>query len=131
MITLEDFMLAGPALAISMGLSPCAHAQVGLAALPADITEFISRRTDCSEWSKKAIDEWSKKAIDREGAAEIEAIDGNLRSLKCFDIIDSERALRQKYAGNPEILTSLGAGNYTKFVTRLPLRIAVPPVSDR
>jgi hypothetical protein len=120
---LKSIMLAGVTLAISAGLAPCAQAQTGSAELPPDVTGFVSRRASCSEWSEKAIDpEWT---------ARIEAIYCNLQALKCFDIMDDERALRQKYAGNPEILSSLGAGVFTKFVTRLPVRIAVPPALDR
>jgi hypothetical protein len=123
MTALKSIMLAGVTLAISAGLAPCAHAQTGSAELPPDVTEFVNRRASCAEWSKKAIEpEW---------AAQIEVIYSNLQSLKCFDVMDYERALRQKYAGNPEILASLGAGVITKFVTRLPVRIAVPPALDR
>jgi hypothetical protein len=119
----NNIILAGVTLAISVGLAPCARAQTGSAEFPTDVTEFVSRRASCSEWSKKAI--------DPERTAQIEAIYGNLQSLKCFDVIDDERALRQKYVGNPEILASLGSGVFTKSVTRLPVRIAVPPALDR
>ena len=131
MTTLKNLTLAGAALAILAGSSLRASAQTGVAEFPTDVTEFLSRRASCNEWSRKATDEWSKEAIDRDRAAEIEAIYSNLRSLKCFDVIGDERALRQKYADNPEILASLGSGNYTKIIIRLPVRIAVPPASDR
>jgi hypothetical protein len=123
MIVLKYLMVAGVTVGISTGLLPCARAQIGPAELPPDITQFVNRRASCSEWSKKAI--------DPEQTAQIEAIYSNLQSLNCFDVGDDERALRQKYAGNPEVLASLGAGTYTKFVTRLPVRIAVPPALDR
>jgi hypothetical protein len=88
------------------------------------VTAFVSRRDDCSEWSKKAIDpKWN---------ARIDVIYSNPQSLKCFGVLDDERTLRQKYASNPEIRASLGTGKaVTKFVTRLPGRIATPPASDR
>ena len=116
MTTLKIIMLAGITLA---GLAPCAQAQPAPATPPLDVTEFVSRRASCSEWSQKAI--------DPEQTAQIDAIYNKLQSLKCFDIVDDERSLRQKYASNSEILTSLGTGFSTKFVTRLPVRIAAPP----
>jgi hypothetical protein len=119
MTTLKSIMLAGITLAILDGLPPCAQAEPGPAKLPADVTEFVSRRASCSEWSTKAI--------DPEQISQIEAIYNKLQSLKCFDILNDERSLRQKYASNSEILTSLGTGTSTKFVTRLPVRIAAPP----
>jgi len=62
----------------------------------------------------------------------MDAILSNLQSLKCIDILDEARVLQQKYAGNPEILALLGTGHtFTKFVTRLPVRVPVPPASDR
>lgn len=123
MTALKRLMLVGVALAISAGAGSLACAQTGSADLPPDVTGFISRRASCSEWSKKAIDpQWY---------AQIDAIYSSLQSLKCFEIIDEERVLRRKYASNPEILASLGSGKYTKFVTRLPARIAVPPALDR
>jgi len=123
MTALKSLMLAASALVISAGVAPRADAQTGSAELPSDVTAFVSRRASCSEWSKKAIDpEWN---------ARIDAIYSNLESLKCFDVMNDERALRQKYASNPQILASLGVGKITKFVTRLPARIAVPPALDR
>ena|ERR1700722_1547747 len=129
MIEPKRIVLCCLALAILAGLFSRAHAQVTSAERPPDITEFVSRRASCADWSQKAIDIWS--ANDPGRAAELEATYRNLRSRKCFDIIDNERVLRQKYAGSPEILVSLGSGNYSKIVTRLPSRIAVPPASDR
>jgi hypothetical protein len=121
MTALKGLMLAGATLAISAGVAPRADAQTGSAELPPDVTEFVSRRASCSEWSKKAIDpEWN---------ARIDAIYSNLQSLRCFDIMDDERALRQKYASSPEIMASLGTGEVvTKFVTRLPTQTAPPPL---
>jgi hypothetical protein len=124
MTTLKNIVFAGIILAILDGLPPCAQAEPGSAATPPDVTEFVSRRASCSEWSKKAIDP------DR--TVQIEEIYRNLQFLKCFDIMDDERSLRQKYAGNSEILVSLGTGVFTKFVTRVPVRTATPPpASDR
>jgi len=45
--------------------------------------------------------------------------------------VDDERTLRQKYAGRPEILASLGAGTWTKVVKRLPYKLVVPPDFDQ
>jgi hypothetical protein len=61
----------------------------------------------------------------------MDGIWSNLQSLKCFDIVDDERAIRQKYASNPDIQASLGAGTWVKVVKRLPVRIAVPPDLNR
>jgi hypothetical protein len=129
MIQLKRIVLGSAALAILAGPLPCAHAQVASAERPPDITEFVNRRASCSDWSQKAIDIFSANSPER--ATEIEAIYDSLRSLKCFDIVDNERALRQKYAGNPAVLAALGPGNYTKVITRLPVRVAVPAASDR
>jgi hypothetical protein len=123
MKALKKLVLASVTLAISAALSPCVHSQTGTPQLPSDITEFLSRRASCSEWSKRVM--------DPEQMAQLEAIYSSLRAQACFDVLNDEHALRQKYAGNPEILASLGAGNYTKVITRLPARIAVPPASDR
>ena len=131
MTTLKNLALAGVALAISVALTPRARAEIGAPNPPPDVAGFISRRTDCSDWSKKAIEKSSQKEIDPKSNVHIDAIYSNLRSLKCFDILSDERALRQKYASNPEILALLGAGNVAKFVTRLPIRIAIPPDSRR
>jgi hypothetical protein len=123
MTALKSLLRVGVTLAILAGFTPRADAQTGSPDLPSDVTAFIERRAGCSDWSKKAIDpEWM---------AQIEAIYSNLQSLKCFDIMHDELALRQKYTRNAEILASLGAGVGTKFVTRLPGRIAVPPALDR
>jgi hypothetical protein len=128
MTKLENLALAGAALAIFVGLTPHARAEIGAANPSTDVAGFIGRRTDRSEWSKKAIDTWSRREID---PAQIDAVYGNLRSLKCFEILSDGRALRLKYAGNPEILALLGSGDVTKFVTRLPVRIAIPRDSHR
>ena len=120
MTALKSLILAGVTLAISAGVAALADEQTDSAELPPDVTAFVSRSTSCSEWSKKVIDsEWT---------AQIDAVYGNLQSLKCFDIMDDARALQQKYGGNPEIMASLGAGHtFTRFVTRLSPRIGVPP----
>jgi hypothetical protein len=123
MTALKRLLLGGAALAMCSGVTPRADAQTGSAELPPDIATFVSRRASCSQWSKKAI--------DPERRAQIEAIYSNLHSMKCFGLIDEDRALRLKYASNPEILALLGEGKFTKFVTRLSPRIAVPPASDR
>jgi hypothetical protein len=125
MIELKSrLMLAGAALAILAGLFSGVDAQQkGPADPPPDITGFIARRGSCSEWAQKAFDaEWT---------AGMDGIWSNLQSLKCFDIVDDERALRQKYASNPDIQASLGAGTWVKVVKRLPVRIAVPPDLNR
>jgi hypothetical protein len=124
MTAFKSLIIAGVTLAISAGVAPRADAQTGSTELPPDVTAFVSRSGSCSEWSKKVIDpEWT---------ARIDTIYSNLQSLKCFDTMDDARALRQKYAGNPEILASLGAGHtFTRVIKRLPVRIAVPPDLDR
>jgi hypothetical protein len=123
MTTLKKLILISVALTISAGPLLCARAQTGAVGLPPDIAEFLSRRASCSEWSKRAM--------DPEQTVHIEAIYSNLQSLKCFDIFENERALREKHAKNPEVLRSLGTDKYTKFVTRLPARIAAPPAPER
>jgi hypothetical protein len=116
MIVPKTLMLAAVALATSVVL-PRAHAQ-GSPELPPDVAGLIGRRAGCNEWSQKAFDpEWK---------SQIEGIMKVMQSLKCDDVADDERALRQKYAGNPKILASLRA-TWVKVVKRLPVRIAVPP----
>jgi hypothetical protein len=106
----------------SIGTVPCADAQTGSADLPPDVTGFISRRVGCAEWSHKAIDPEHKAQMD-----DVRSI---MVSLKCDDVADDERALRQKYASNPAILASLDAV-WVKVVKRLPVQIAIPPALDR
>jgi len=122
MLTSKNFiLLASAALVISAGLTPLAHAQTA-ADLPPDVMGLISRRGGCLEWSKKASEPESK--------AQLGDIEGILRSLKCDEVANDERMLRQIYGGNPDILRALDA-TWVKVVKRLPVRIAVPPDPNR
>ena len=71
MIEPKRIVLCCLALAMLAGLFSRAHAQVTSAERPPDITEFVSRRASCADWSQKAIDIWS--ANDPGRAAELEA----------------------------------------------------------
>jgi hypothetical protein len=111
--------LGGVALVILAGLPPCTHAQESSAKLPPEVLGFLSRRGACLEWSQKAT--------DPERAVQIDSIG---RSLKCSDIVNDERALRQRCASNPGILAALDA-TWVRVVKRLPVRIPVPSDLDR
>jgi hypothetical protein len=76
---------------------------------------LISRRSACLEWSQKASDPERKKQLND--------IAGILRTLKCGEVADEERALREKYAGNPDTIKALDA-TWVKVVKRLPVQIA-------
>ena len=95
---------------------------MGPADLSPDVREFIGRRSDCLEWSKKASDPKRKTQLDD--------IMSLMRTLKCEEVANDEKSLRQQYAGNPDILRALDA-TWVKFVKRLPVRIAVPPDPNR
>ena len=90
--------------------------------LSPDVREFIGRRSSCLEWSKKASDPERKTQLDD--------IMSLMRTLKCDEVANDEKALRQQYAGNPDILRALDA-TWVKVVKRLPVRIAVPPDPNR
>jgi hypothetical protein len=123
MLTSKNFIfLASAALMISAGLTPHAHAQTGPADLPSDVMGLISRRVGCLEWSRKVSDPDRKTRL-----GDITSI---LRQLKCDEVANDEKALRQQYAGNPDILRALDA-NWVKVVKRLPVRIAAPPDPSR
>jgi hypothetical protein len=123
MITSKNFIfLASAALIISGGLTPHAHAQTGPADLPSDVTGLIGRRAGCLEWSQKASDPDRKTQL-----GDITSI---LRPLKCDEVANDEKALRQQYASNHDILRALDA-TWVKVVKRLPVRIAVPPDPNR
>jgi hypothetical protein len=121
MMAFKSFLFFASTLVISDGLAPCAHAQAGQANLPAAVTAFIGRRVACGVWSKKATD--AKDTAQLENAVSV------MRSLRCSDIANDERALRESYAGNPDILSALDA-TWVKVVKRLPVRIAVPSELD-
>ncbi len=123
MITFRNFIfLASAALVIAAALTPCAHAQMGPPELPPDVRELVSRRAGCLEWSKKAS--------EPERKAQLGDIESILRSLKCDEAALDEKALREKYAGSPDILRALDA-TWVKIVKRLPVRIPVPPDTNR
>jgi hypothetical protein len=121
MILFRIFLLFLGTLAIPDGLFPCAHGQAAAANLPANVMAFIGRRGSC--WI------WSKRATDAKDAAQLDAAAGVMRSMKCSDIANDERVLRETYAGNPDILSALDA-TWVKVVKRLPVRIAVPSELD-
>jgi hypothetical protein len=116
MVAFESLLLifAGTVV-ISDGFLPYAQAQTRHANLPADVTAFIGRRGGCWACSKKATD--AKDTAQLDGAVSV------MRSLRCSDIANDERALRESYAGNPDILSALDA-TWVKVVKRLPVRIA-------
>jgi len=119
MVPSKSLMQAGLAVAIAVGACTGIGAQQqGPANLPADVTGFIIHRTACSE-----------RVAQMDAATE--GVRETLQSMNCFDIVDDERTLRQKYAGHPEILASLGAGTWTKVVKRLPYKLVVPPDFDQ
>lgn len=120
MTAFKELIFAGITLATLASATRSTDAKADPAGLPADVAAFVSRSVACSDLSKKAMDpEW---------ITQLDAIYRNIQLLKCFYILDDNRALREKYAGSPEILASLSSGNYSKFITRLPVR---PPASDR
>jgi hypothetical protein len=113
------FVLLGATLAASTGPAPCAHAQERSVDLPTDVIEFLTRRATCLEWSLKTTNyELTAQAKDF------------LRSLKCGDIAADERAVRERYAGNPDVLATLDA-TWVKVVKRLPVRTPVPSDLNR
>jgi hypothetical protein len=95
---------------------------MGPADFSPDVREFIGRRSSCLEWSKKASDPEHKTQLDD--------IMSLMRTLKCDEVANDEKALRQQYAGNRDILRALDA-TWVKVVKRLPVRIPVPPDPSR
>jgi hypothetical protein len=124
-ISKKFIFVATFALAIWAWLTPIANAQTAAADFPPDVMAVLSRRGACSEWSQKASDPERKTYLD-----DIKDI---LRSLKCDEVADDEKVLRQKYAGNPDILRALDA-TWVRVVKRLPVPAAPkspPPDSSR
>jgi hypothetical protein len=89
---------------------------------PSDVIELVGRRAACAEWSRKAFD--PTLATQAKGIMTV------MQSLKCGDIADDERVLRQKYASDPIILAALKA-TWVKVVKRLPVRSFAPPELDQ
>jgi len=89
---------------------------------PSDVIEFVGRRTACMAWSQKAFD----PAL----AAQAKSIMDVMQPLKCGDVTNDERALREKYASDPVVLAALKS-TWVRVVTRLPVRIPVPPDLDQ
>jgi hypothetical protein len=119
MIALKNVIyLAGVSLAVLARQIPVAHAQTHPADLPSDVTELVGRRSSCLELYKKAF--------DPEHQTRPQEMMASMRSLRCDEIENDEKALRQKYAGNPEIIEALKA-TWVKVIQRLPVRGAVPP----
>lgn len=111
--------LSSATLAVWTGPVPCARAQEQPVALPPDVIGFVNRRSTCLEWSLKTT--------NYELTAQTKSF---LQSLKCDDIASDERAVRERYATNPDVLAALDA-SWVKVVKRLPVRAPVPPASDR
>jgi hypothetical protein len=109
-------VLVAGAIAISMCPAYRARAEAGPADLPLVVIEFIGRRANCQEWSNQATD--PKRAAQA---------DSMTRSLQCGDIADSERVLREQYAGNPGVLAGLDA-SWRKVVKRVPVETAPKPL---
>src|SRR3954449_8498070 len=68
------FIVGGLLIALA-GFAPCVYAQGKPENLPSDVTEFVSRRAACVEWSQKAF--------DPELATQLDNIMNIMRSLKC------------------------------------------------
>jgi hypothetical protein len=88
-------------------------AQAGPTDQPPDVTEFVGRRPCCKDWARKAAD--SKNAA---------RIDSAMRSLRCSEIGQDERTLRELYADNPDVLAALDA---TKLICVVRLPTIVDP----
>jgi hypothetical protein len=121
MISLQTLRFAGALLIISASIVPFADAQIGPPELPADVIAFAVRRANCVAWSQKS------PAADQQAQNDITSM---MLTLKCGDIADNERALREKYASKREILASLDA-TWTKITQRLPVQIPVTPDLNR
>ena len=111
LIFLAGLVLATPVISASA-------ADDQMAELPSDVMGLIGRRSTCIEWSKKATD------VERR--TELDDIRRTQQSLRCDDVANDEKQLRQKYAGSPNVLRALDS-TWTKVVKRLPVRTAVPP----
>jgi hypothetical protein len=111
-ITFKNLLLlASVALAISAGLPSRAHAQA--ADLPSDVKDLVSRRSGCLALNRRAF--------ESEGRAQLDGVISEMRSLKCGEITDDEKALQEKYAGNSEVLEALKTA-WVKVVKQLPVR---------
>ncbi len=97
-------------------------AESGAPMLPPDMLAFVDHRSRCHEWSVKAM--------EPEHMAESESA---WRSGKCAELAQDERALREKYAGDPRVLAAFDA-TWRVIVRRVPVQIAPesePSGSDR
>ena len=108
--------LAGLVLAAPVISAAAADGQI--VDLPSDVMGVIGRRSSCLEWSRKATE------IERR--AELEDIRRIQQSLSCDEVANDEKQLRQKYAGNPDVLRALDS-TWTKVVQRVPVRAVIPP----
>jgi hypothetical protein len=115
-------LLAGVLLVSSTRLVSVVSAQDVPADIPADVMEFVVRRSSCLEWSRKQSDPERKAQLS--DAASV------LRSLKCDEVGNDESLLRQKYAVDPDALKALDS-TWTKIVKRLPVRTPVSPDTNR
>jgi hypothetical protein len=122
MTALQTFVfLTVVAFAFAIGPT-CRAAQAGASELPPDMLAFVDRRARCHEWSVKAM--------EPEHAAESESA---WRARKCAELAQDERALREKYAGDPGVLAAFDA-TWRIIVRRVPVQIAPesePSGSDR
>jgi hypothetical protein len=113
MMALKNFTLLAGVLVLA-DLAP-SHAQIGPVKLPPEVMEFVGRRASCLDWSQKVT--------DRQHAAQVDSIVSIMRSLKCSDIANDERALRQRYVSNPDVLSAID-DTWVKVVKRVPIRTA-------
>jgi len=121
MTALKILSLVGVTVA-SVATAQCGEAQQSLADLPPDVAAFVARRAACSEWSRKVFEP------DR--VPDLDNITSMMRSLKCYDLANDERSLRERYSGDPATAAAL-KGHWTRVVKRLPIRIPVPSDLDQ
>jgi hypothetical protein len=116
-VTPSKLFFASMAIVIFAGAWPAASALAGSTNLPPDVDEFISRRTGCLDWSKKA-----SNPPDATGIRSV------MLSMKCSDVQHDEMDLRKSYANNPDVIAALNA-TWIKIVKRVPVSIGVrtPP----
>jgi len=121
MTAFKTIVLAGVTL-VSVLVAQCGEAQQSSADLPPDVAALVARRAACFEWSRKVFEP------DR--VPDINKVTSMMRSLRCYEIANDERSLREKYSGDPATLAVL-KGSWTRVVKRLPVRIPVPSDLDQ
>ena len=65
--------------------------------LPADVTRFLDRRSQCLHWA-------GEEPFD---SARSEQIAAAVRRLRCGSIEADERALRRRYVAHPDVSSAL------------------------